>query len=94
MDISIPTLIAAEVALMILQGTTEFLENYNFLLYKNPFDIQRMKVKRREDCFVCNFEGWRRRTEQTMENSRIGKEDREKSKTQVFRKLFRIPFER
>jgi len=94
MDISIPTLIATKVALMILQGNTEFLENYNVLLYKNPFDIQRIRLKRREDCFVCNFEGWRRRTEQTIENPRIVKEDREKSEGSTSRKPFHIPFER
>jgi len=94
MDISIPTLIAAKVALMILQGNTEFLENYNFLLYKNPFDIKKIRLKKREDCFVCNFEGWRRQTEQTMKSPGIVKEDQEKSKAPMLRKPFRIPFER
>jgi molybdopterin/thiamine biosynthesis adenylyltransferase len=65
-DISIPALMAAKVALMILQDQTEFLQNYNLLVYKNPFQIQRLKFDRRSDCVVCNFEGWSQRLQETL----------------------------
>lgn len=58
MDISIPALMQSKVALMILQEQTAFLESFNLLLYRNPFEIQRMKVQRRHDCAACNLEGW------------------------------------
>jgi len=62
-DLSIPALCLAKLALMILQGKTAFLEEYNLLLYTNPLDLKRYKVDRRIDCSVCNFEGWLRQQE-------------------------------
>jgi len=69
MDISIPALIQAKVALMMLEERTEFPDSYNLLLYRNPFQIQRLKVQRREDCAVCNLEGWFERQETDLNNA-------------------------
>jgi len=67
-DISIPALMAAKIALMILQGQTEFLQSYNLLVYRNPFEIQKLKFDRRKDCAVCNFEGWSQRVQEMMKS--------------------------
>jgi len=57
-DISFPALILAKLALAILQG--EKLD-YNLVLWSSDLEIKKLTVKRREDCSVCNEEGWRRR---------------------------------
>lgn len=84
-DISIPALMATKIALMIIQGQTEFLQDYNFLLYKNPFEMQRLKLERRQDCVVCNFEGWAQRLERTMKPAT--EDNRKRGKPPTFGKV-------
>jgi len=60
MDISIPALLLSKVALRVLQG--EVLE-YNLILYDSKFELKTIEVARRDDCSVCNFEGWLRKQE-------------------------------
>jgi molybdopterin/thiamine biosynthesis adenylyltransferase len=82
-DISIPALMVTKVALMMLQEPG-FLESYNFLLYKNPFSIRKIKIERRRDCAVCNFEGWMEQME------KLSKEpEKPKTRASFFRKLLR-----
>jgi integrative and conjugative element protein (TIGR02256 family) len=81
-DISIPALMVAKVALMMLQEP-EFIESYNFLLYKNPFSIQKIKIERRQDCAVCNFEGWIEHME------RLTEPGKPKARLSFFRRLWR-----
>lgn len=62
-DISIPALFMAKTALAMLQDQTP---EFNLLLYDshpkpqgNQFiPVRAMRMKRREDCSVCNFENW------------------------------------
>jgi molybdopterin/thiamine biosynthesis adenylyltransferase len=81
-DISIPALMVAKVALLMLQEP-EFIGGYNFLLYKNPFSIQKIKIERRQDCAVCNFEGWIERME------KLAEPEKPKARASFFRRLFR-----
>ena len=64
-DISLVALMVAKVGLAMLQEP-DFIEKYNFLLYKNPFSIQKAKIERRQDCASCNFEGWVKATEEKL----------------------------
>jgi hypothetical protein len=61
----------------------EFIESYNFLLYKNPFSIQKIKIERRHDCAVCNFEGWIEQME------RLTEPEKPKARLSFFRRLWR-----
>lgn len=69
-DISIPALFMAKTAVKMLHGEKP---EFNLLLYdsdpkqerRQVFPVRAMKMLRREDCAVCNFEGWaRKQTEQ------------------------------
>jgi len=68
-DISIPALLLSRVALRMLQGET--LE-HNLILYDNKFELKKLNVARRDDCSVCNFDGWLRKQE-LMQMSQTGK---------------------
>ena len=56
-DVSFPALVLAKMAVAMLQDTEL---DYNLVVYDNDLEIRKLKAKRRDDCAVCNFEGWRR----------------------------------
>jgi molybdopterin/thiamine biosynthesis adenylyltransferase len=59
-DISIPALLLSKVALQLLHGEEP---ECNLILYNSNFELKKAKVAKRDDCVVCNFEGWIRKQE-------------------------------
>ncbi|MGQ9469218.1 MAG: HesA/MoeB/ThiF family protein [Nitrososphaerales archaeon] len=54
-DISLPAIIAAKLALTMLEER-EF--DFNLVLYDSSLDLKKLKVERRENCAACDEEGW------------------------------------
>jgi len=82
-DISIPALLLSKVALRMLQG--EILE-HNLILYDNKFELKKLFVARRNDCSVCNFEGWLREQEK-IEQLQTGKATSRVSRQSILSKF-------
>lgn len=67
-DISIPALIFAKKAVWMLEGKEI---DKNFTLYRSNLEVLRLRVDRRDDCFVCNREGWIRKFRRRSLKERI-----------------------
>ena len=73
MDISIPALFTAKTALTMIQDE---IPEFNLLLYDSHpklqggqlIPVRAMKIERREDCSVCNFEEWARKQTEQVES--------------------------
>lgn len=68
-DVSFPALVLAKMAVTILEGKKL---DYNLVVYNSDFEFKKLKVKRREDCSVCNFESWARK----QMNEKMGRNKR------------------
>jgi len=65
-DISFPSLILCKMALEVLEGRGP---DYNLALYDSSMEIKRLSVLRREDCVVCNEEGWLKKQKKMVKPS-------------------------
>jgi len=66
-DISFPSLMLSKIALAFLEGKKL---DYNLALYDSSMEIKKLSVVRRDDCAVCNQEGWLRKQEQPSAEKR------------------------